>query len=174
MQKLFVTGGAGFIGSAFIRLLIERYPTAFITNFDNLTYAGNPDNIAGINSDRYRFVKGDIADPPAVLAALDEQTDAIVNFAAESHVDRSLEHARGHHIAVKFFSFAAAFAFSNAVRRAVSLGGMSWGDGPCARPALAPSSRRSCTTAGAISRRLVSRARFRSRISRVSFVSQSV
>src|SRR5215211_2718866 len=93
MQKFYVTGGAGFIGSAFIRLVIERYPTAFITNFDNLTYAGNLDNLAGINSDRYRFVKGDIADPRAVLDSLDEQTDVVVNFAAESHVDRSISDA---------------------------------------------------------------------------------
>lgn len=93
MQKLFITGGAGFIGSAFIRLVMDRYPAAFITNFDNLTYAGNLDNLAGINSDRYRFVKGDIADPRAVLDALDEQTDVVVNFAAESHVDRSIAHA---------------------------------------------------------------------------------
>ena len=93
MQKLFITGGAGFIGSAFVRLVINRYPTAFITNFDNLTYAGNLDNLAEINSDRYRFVKGDIADPRAVLEALDEQTDVVVNFAAESHVDRSISDA---------------------------------------------------------------------------------
>lgn len=93
MEKIYITGGAGFIGSAFVRLLIERYPTAFITNFDNLTYAGNLDNLAGINSDRYRFVKGDIADPQAVLESLDEQTDVVVNFAAESHVDRSISHA---------------------------------------------------------------------------------
>ena len=93
MQKIYITGGAGFIGSAFVRLVIERYPTAFITNFDNLTYAGNLDNLAGINSDRYRFVKGDIADPQAVLEALDEKTDVVVNFAAESHVDRSISHA---------------------------------------------------------------------------------
>ena len=93
MQKLFITGGAGFIGSAFVRLVIDRYPTAFITNFDNLTYAGNLDNLAGINSDRYRFVKGDIADARAVLDALDEQTDVVVNFAAESHVDRSISDA---------------------------------------------------------------------------------
>lgn len=93
MQKVFITGGAGFIGSAFVRLLINHYPSAFITNFDNLTYAGNPDNLAGIASDRYRFVKGDIADPRVVLAALDEQTDVVVNFAAESHVDRSISNA---------------------------------------------------------------------------------
>src|SRR5829696_9498849 len=93
MQKIYITGGAGFIGSAFVRLVMDQYPTAFITNFDKLTYAGNPDNLIGINGERYRFVKGDIADPRAVLAALDEQTDVVVNFAAESHVDRSISHA---------------------------------------------------------------------------------
>jgi dTDP-glucose 4,6-dehydratase len=93
MQKLFITGGAGFIGSAFVRLAINQYPSAFVTNFDNLTYAGNLDNLAGIDTDQYRFVKGDIADPRAVLAALDEQTDVVVNFAAESHVDRSISNA---------------------------------------------------------------------------------
>lgn len=93
MQKLFITGGAGFIGSAFVRLLVEQYPSAFITNFDNLTYAGNLDNLADIKSDHYRFVKGDIADPRAVLSALDEQTDVVINFAAESHVDRSISNA---------------------------------------------------------------------------------
>jgi dTDP-glucose 4,6-dehydratase len=93
MQKIFITGGAGFIGSAFVRLMINDCPSTFVTNFDNLTYAGNLDNLAGITSDRYQFVKGDIADPCAVLAALDEQTDVVVNFAAESHVDRSIANA---------------------------------------------------------------------------------
>jgi dTDP-glucose 4,6-dehydratase len=93
MQKIFITGGAGFIGSAFVRLMINDCPSTFVTNFDNLTYAGNLDNLAGITSDRYQFVKGDIADPRAVLAALDEQTDVVVNFAAESHVDRSIANA---------------------------------------------------------------------------------
>ncbi len=93
MQKFFVTGGAGFIGSAFIHLLLDHDPSAYVTNFDNLTYAGNLDNLAGITSDRYRFVKGDIADPRAVLTVLDEQTDVVVNFAAESHVDRSISSA---------------------------------------------------------------------------------
>src|ERR1044072_8170161 len=93
MQKFFVTGGAGFIGSAVIHLLLDHDPSAYVTNFDNLTYAGNLDNLAGITGDRYRFVKGDIADPRAVLAALEEQTDVIVNFAAESHVDRSISNA---------------------------------------------------------------------------------
>src|SRR5918992_1639575 len=93
MRRFFVTGGAGFIGSAFIHLVLDHEPSAFVTNFDNLTYAGNLDNLAGITTNRYRFVKGDISDPRAVLAALDEQTDVVVNFAAESHVDRSISHA---------------------------------------------------------------------------------
>lgn len=93
MRKLFITGGAGFIGSAFIHLLLNEHPSTLITNFDDLTYAGNLDNLVGINTDHYRFIKGDIADPQAVLAALDEETDAIVNFAAESHVDRSISNA---------------------------------------------------------------------------------
>ena len=93
MRKFFVTGGAGFIGSAFVHLLLSEYPSAFVINYDNLTYAGNPDNLAGIKTDHYRFVKGDIADPRAVLAALDQETDVVVNFAAESHVDRSISSA---------------------------------------------------------------------------------
>lgn len=92
-MKIFVTGGAGFIGSAFIQLLLDNDPSVLVTNFDNLTYAGNLDNLAGIKTDRYRFVKGDIADANAVLAALEAQTDLIVNFAAESHVDRSISSA---------------------------------------------------------------------------------
>ena len=90
MRKLFVTGGAGFIGSAFVRLVLESDPTTEVVNFDALTYAGNLDNLQGLDSIRYKFVRGDIADPQVVLAALDTQTDAIINFAAESHVDRSI------------------------------------------------------------------------------------
>src|SRR5215216_1385754 len=93
MRRFLVTGGAGFIGSAFIHLLLDHEPSVYVTNFDNLTYAANLDNLAGITSDRYRFLKGDIADPRAVRAALAEQTDVIVNFAAESHVDRSISNA---------------------------------------------------------------------------------
>ncbi|HEX8458770.1 MAG TPA: dTDP-glucose 4,6-dehydratase [Pyrinomonadaceae bacterium] len=93
MHKLFVTGGAGFIGSAFVRLALARWPDAEIINFDALTYAGNPDNLAGLDDERHRFVRGDIADRQAVLAALAEGTEAIFNFAAESHVDRSIESA---------------------------------------------------------------------------------
>ena len=89
-RKLFITGGAGFIGSAFIRLILEELPSCQIVNYDALTYAGNLDNLAGLDQERYRFVRGDIADREAVLAALEEGVDAIVNFAAESHVDRSI------------------------------------------------------------------------------------
>jgi dTDP-glucose 4,6-dehydratase len=90
VQKLFITGGAGFIGSAFVHLALERWPDCEIVNFDALTYAGNPDNLIEVATARHRFVKGDIAVKPAVLEALETNIDAIVNFAAESHVDRSI------------------------------------------------------------------------------------
>jgi dTDP-glucose 4,6-dehydratase len=90
MRKFFITGGAGFIGSAFVDLLLRTDPKALVTNFDALTYAGNADNLAGLDPARHRFVRGDIADPSSVLSALDQDTDVIVNFAAESHVDRSI------------------------------------------------------------------------------------
>ncbi len=93
MKRFFVTGGAGFIGSAFVRLLLEHFPNCRIVNFDALTYAGNPDNLIGLDPERHQFVCGDIADPEAVLANLEEGTDVIVNFAAESHVDRSIASA---------------------------------------------------------------------------------
>jgi dTDP-glucose 4,6-dehydratase len=93
MHEIFVTGGAGFIGSAFVRLLLEETDNYRITNFDALTYAGNPDNLVGLDQARHRFVHGNIADPAAVLAALGEDTGTIVNFAAESHVDRSIADA---------------------------------------------------------------------------------
>jgi dTDP-glucose 4,6-dehydratase len=93
MRKLFVTGGAGFIGSAFIRLVLAARPTCEIVNFDALTYAGNPDNLRGLDTTRHQFVRGDIANRDEVLAALTPATDALVNFAAESHVDRSITSA---------------------------------------------------------------------------------
>lgn len=90
MKKLFITGGAGFIGSAFIRLVLAEFPGCEIINFDALTYAGNPDNLADLDSPRHRLVRGDITDRAAILAALAEDVDAIINFAAETHVDRSI------------------------------------------------------------------------------------
>jgi dTDP-glucose 4,6-dehydratase len=87
---MFVTGGAGFIGSCFVRLLLETDPDCRVTNFDALTYAGNLDNLVGLDPARHHFVQGDIADRQAVFAALAEGADAIFNFAAESHVDRSI------------------------------------------------------------------------------------
>jgi dTDP-glucose 4,6-dehydratase len=86
-----VCGGLGFIGSAFVRLTLADRADVRITVLDAMTYAGNPANLASVASDpRYRFVKGDIADPAAVRDALGTGADAIVNFAAETHVDRSI------------------------------------------------------------------------------------
>jgi dTDP-glucose 4,6-dehydratase len=92
MTKLLVTGGAGFIGSAFIRLSLAADPSVRIVNLDKLTYAGNLENLESVATDpRYRFVHGDICDESLVDAVLsDEHPDAIVHFAAESHVDRSI------------------------------------------------------------------------------------
>ena len=90
MKTFFVTGGAGFIGSAFVRLLLERFDDCRIVNFDALTYAGNPDNLTGLDPQRHRLVRGNVADADAVLDSLEDGTDAVVNFAAESHVDRSI------------------------------------------------------------------------------------
>lgn len=92
-REIFVTGGAGFIGSAFVRLLLQETDNYKITNFDALTYAGNLDNLEGLDAERHRFVRGNIADLEAVNAALTDSTEAIINFAAESHVDRSIADA---------------------------------------------------------------------------------
>ena len=92
-QTFFITGGAGFIGSAFIRLLLKEYPAGVITNFDALTYAGNMDNLEELPAGNHQFVRGNIADRPAVLSALKVGTDVLINFAAESHVDRSIASA---------------------------------------------------------------------------------
>jgi dTDP-glucose 4,6-dehydratase len=90
-MRLVVTGGAGFIGSAFVRLVLSQDRSAQVTVLDKLTYAGNPDNLEPVaDHPGYRFVKGDICDPEAVEEALTPQPDALVHFAAESHVDRSI------------------------------------------------------------------------------------
>jgi dTDP-glucose 4,6-dehydratase len=93
MRTFFVTGGAGFIGSSFVRLLLEHDENCRVVNFDALTYAGNPDNLEGLDPHRHRFVCANITDPDAVRANLEENTDFLVNFAAESHVDRSIASA---------------------------------------------------------------------------------
>ncbi len=97
MQNLLITGGAGFIGSNFTRYVLQKHPRYRVVVFDKLTYAGNPDNlkdIAAYFGDRYAFVKGDICDAEAVEAAMRQHhIDTIVNFAAETHVDRSLMEA---------------------------------------------------------------------------------
>jgi len=88
VKTLFVTGGAGFIGSEFIRQAIHNYR---IMNFDKLTYAGNLDNLTSVaGNPNYSLVKGDVCDAAAVAAALPENCDGVVHFAAESHVDRSI------------------------------------------------------------------------------------
>lgn len=91
-MKLVVTGGAGFIGSCFVRLAIKTEPDFHIVNLDKLTYAGNLENLALVAGDsRYRFVKGDICDRGLVRDLFEEaRPDAVVHFAAESHVDRSI------------------------------------------------------------------------------------
>ena len=91
-HNLLVTGGAGFIGANFVRHWLARPGGGRLIVFDVLTYAGNVDNLAGIERDpRYLFVRGDICDEDAVRAALEEhRIDTLVHFAAESHVDRSI------------------------------------------------------------------------------------
>lgn len=93
MTSIFVTGGAGFIGSAFVRFGLSERPDVEIVNFDALTYAGNLDNLRGLDETRHRFIRGDICDVDAVLGALPNDCEAIFNFAAESHVDRSIHSA---------------------------------------------------------------------------------
>jgi dTDP-glucose 4,6-dehydratase len=88
--KILVTGGAGFIGSNFIRHILKKYPDYEIINLDKLTYAGNLDNLRDLEKNiRYEFVKGDIADPKIADKCI-KQVQVVVNFAAETHVDRSI------------------------------------------------------------------------------------
>jgi len=90
-MKLLVTGACGFIGSNFIRYMFKKHEGISITNLDKLTYAGNPENLADVEGAYdYTFVKGDICDVDLVDRLISEGYDAVVNFAAESHVDRSI------------------------------------------------------------------------------------
>ncbi len=89
-MKLLVTGGCGFIGSNFIRFILQSHPDWQITNLDALTYAGNPANLTDIAHNlNYRFIHGRIEDPKTALSAM-SGCDAVINFAAETHVDRSI------------------------------------------------------------------------------------
>ena len=93
IKNLLVTGGCGFIGSNFVRLALAALPECRVVNLDRLTYAGNPENLADVEGDpRYRFVRGDICDATLVAELFAaEAIDTVVHFAAESHVDRSIE-----------------------------------------------------------------------------------
>ena len=92
MKNILVTGGAGFIGSAFVRMMVNKYPDYNIIVLDKLTYAGNLDNLLVVDDEpNYKFEKGDIAHEETVARVLKEhKIDTVVNFAAESHVDRSI------------------------------------------------------------------------------------
>jgi dTDP-glucose 4,6-dehydratase len=90
-MKILVTGGAGFIGANFLYHILQAHPDWDVTNLDKVTYAGNLENLQGIEKEpRYHFVKGDIADREVVDSLLGQKFDVVVNFAAESHVDRSI------------------------------------------------------------------------------------
>ena len=93
-MKVLVTGGAGFIGSNFVRFLLRARHDVSIVNFDKLTYAGNPESLADVADDpRYHFIRGDITDRTAAASLFRRGFEAVVHFAAETHVDRSIEDA---------------------------------------------------------------------------------
>jgi len=89
MNRICVTGGAGFIASNYIKFALDAYPDLHIVNLDKMTYAGNMDNLKDVDESRHTFIKGDIADADVVRKAM-KGCDAIINFAADSHVDRSI------------------------------------------------------------------------------------
>ena len=92
-MKIIVTGGAGFIGGNFVHMMLAKYPDYNIICLDNLTYAGNMETLSSVmDNPNFKFIKADIADRTAVYKIFeDEKPDMLVNFAAESHVDRSIE-----------------------------------------------------------------------------------
>lgn len=121
VRRVLVAGGAGFIGSNFVRFLLREEPDATVTNLDLLTYAGNPANledVASSSGSRYRFVHGDIRDFDAVLDLVAD-ADWIVNFAAESHVDRSIKEDAGDFIRTNVYG---TWVLLEALRRAGNRG----------------------------------------------------
>ncbi|MFC1971626.1 dTDP-glucose 4,6-dehydratase, partial [Chloroflexota bacterium] len=93
-MKILVTGGAGFVGTNFIHYILQTHADWELTNLDKVTYAGNLENLQSIEKHpRYNFQKGDIADREVVDSLLGQKFDVIINFAAESHVDRSIQDA---------------------------------------------------------------------------------
>src|SRR5262249_42039661 len=94
MRPVLVTGGCGFIGSNFVRHLLETDAETYVINLDSLSYAGNLANLAEVADDpHYRFIRGDITDRTTVRQAVGDGVTAIINFAAESHVDRSIHNS---------------------------------------------------------------------------------
>jgi dTDP-glucose 4,6-dehydratase len=90
-MKLAITGGVGFIGSNFVRYMLRKYPSYSLLNLDNLTYSGNLENLSDVlGNSRHQFLKADICDYDQMVQALSQGVDAVVHFAAESHVDRSI------------------------------------------------------------------------------------
>jgi dTDP-glucose 4,6-dehydratase len=117
MVKVLVTGGAGFIGSNFVRYAVDAHPEWHVTTLDKLTYAGRLENLATLDGHpRHRFVKGDIADK-AVAAPLVRESEIVINFAAETHVDRSIQNA-GEFITTDVFG---TFVLLEAAREAPAL-----------------------------------------------------
>ncbi len=158
MKRVLVTGGAGFIGSHFVRMLLESERDARVVNLDLLTYAGNLANLADVSgSPRYRFVRGDIRDLKTAEALVVE-ADWIVNFAAESHVDRSTKERAGEFIDTNVYG---AYALLEAARRVNKnarflqvgtdevYGDVPWPEFPNEGAMLRPSSPYSAAKAGA-------------------------
>ena len=117
MVKVLVTGGAGFIGSNFVRYAIDAHPDWHVTTLDKMTYAGRLENLEGVlDHPRHTFVKGDVADA-AVAAPLVQASEIVVHFAAETHVDRSIQSA-GEFITTDVFG---TFVLLEAARKAPRL-----------------------------------------------------
>src|SRR5262245_64659806 len=157
MRKVLVTGGAGFIGSHFIRLLRAEEPDVHVTNLDVLTYAGNLANLAGVaDSPHYRFVRGDIRDEKTARASV-AGMDWVVNFAAFTHVDRSTKARAGEFIDTNVYGVYVLLEALRQVNRNARFlqvstdevyGDVPWPEFPDERARLEPSSPYSAAKAG--------------------------